>query len=557
MKKALMVAMVFAFCLSAFSMATLQPEVEASAPVITLYPDDRSGWESAVGVYDEECFIDATLNSGVSVVSEYPGFVDTAKGVWWDRLVCPAYGMTTTTWQFSTPIVGFGGNWNPGVPGGPGAHIAVAIDGSWVSVGEIPNTYTGQFWGFVSSEPFQTVCLSPGSYCNGAWCETYELDNMVYAFLGIRIIEPNGGGSCAVGSTQSITWISSGAIGNVDVSLSRDGGSSWENIASGVANDGNLIWRVTGPITNQALVKVVSSSDPSTYDVSDTAFIITTRPNQPGPVVTRFAPTSGYSGTEVSIVGTNFVKGDITVLFGSIRADQEDIKWISSTLIKVGVPNAPQTAITGKITVKTSKGTAVSTDSFVAKAPSQPWAWGTQIGIHNGVPAYSNGAWWWYYYNDQGIAETTDYGYAYQCVEYVNRYYVLALGHSNMKGSGHARTYYLDASSKELERFENGGEHPPKVDDILVFYNSKKPGGYGHVAIVTNLVKDKNGKLTAIDIIQQNVVSPFKPGAAYKATAPLTVQVTKKGGKATYQVSNVGSGLKTPVVGWSRIPEKP
>ncbi len=194
MKKALMVAMAFALCFSVFSMATLRPEVEASAPVITLYPDDRSGWESAVGVYEEECFTDSTLNPEVSVVSEYPGYVDTAKGVWWDRLVCPAYGMTTTTWQFSTPIVGLGGNWNPGVPGGPGAHIAVAIDGSWVSVGEIPNTYTGQFWGFVSSEPFQTVCLSPGSYCNGAWCETYELDNMVYSLAqGVKITLPSAG----------------------------------------------------------------------------------------------------------------------------------------------------------------------------------------------------------------------------------------------------------------------------------------------------------------------------------------------------------------------------
>jgi len=101
--------------------------------------------------------------------------------VWWDRLVCPAYGLTTTTWQFATPLDGFGGNWDPGGPGGPGARIAVAIDGSWVSIGEIPSTYTGQFWGFVSTEPFSAVRLSPGSDCDGAWCETYELDNMVYS----------------------------------------------------------------------------------------------------------------------------------------------------------------------------------------------------------------------------------------------------------------------------------------------------------------------------------------------------------------------------------------
>ena len=191
MKNILIVAIAFAFCVSAFLTPALQSEVEASTPTITLYADDWSGWEGAVGVYEEEFFTDATLNPGVSVISEYPGYVDTTKGVWWDKLVCPAYGQTTTTWHFSTPIYGFGGNWDPGVPGGPGAHIAVSIDGSWVNVGEIPNTYMGQFWGFVSSEPFDSVCLSPGSYCNGAWCETYELDNMVYSSLppspGIKV----------------------------------------------------------------------------------------------------------------------------------------------------------------------------------------------------------------------------------------------------------------------------------------------------------------------------------------------------------------------------------
>ena len=158
--------------------------VLAVVPVVsaTVYPDDRPGWESAlVCDYEEEFFTDATLNPGVSVVSGN-GYVETSTGVWWDRLVCPDDGLTTTTWHFTTPLEGFGGNWNTGDPGGPGSGIAVDIDGSWVSVGEIPATYTGQFWGFTSTTPFSSVRLSPGSACNGMWCETYELDNMVYSF---------------------------------------------------------------------------------------------------------------------------------------------------------------------------------------------------------------------------------------------------------------------------------------------------------------------------------------------------------------------------------------
>lgn len=553
MKRVLIMALALALCLSAVSVPAMQLETEASTPSITLYADNRPDWESAVGVFEEECFTDATLNPGVSVVSEYPGYIDTAKGVWWDRLVCPADGMTTTTWHFATPIIGFGADWDPGVPGGPGANIAVAINGGWVAVGEVPATYTGQFWGFVSSEPFQAVRLSPGSRCDVAWCETYEMDNMVYAPLGIKIIEPNGGESWAIGSKQIIAWISAGAISSVDVSLSRDGGTSWQTIASGVANDGNLTWQVTGPATSQALVRVASSSEADTYDISDASFSIVPRPSQHSPTITSFKPEWGYSGTQVSIVGTNFVKGGTEVVFGRIKANPSDITWQSSTQIKVRVPNAPEAAITGKITVKTSQGTAQSVGSFEARAPSQPW--GAQIGIYNGVAAYSNGAWWTLRYNDQGIAERSDYGYAYQCVEYINRYYVLALGHKNMIGTGNAESYYNNVSNKGLDRFANGGVHPPKVHDILVFYDSKNI--YGHVAIVTNLVTDNKGNLTAIDIIQQNVVSPFQPNAKYRATARLSVQTKEQGGKTTYHVSNVGSGLNTAVVGWSRIPENP
>ena len=170
---------------AAVMIASVLVVVPVVSATVTVYPNDRPGWESALCCgYEEESFTDAILNPGVSVVSEYPGYVDTVKGVWWDNLICPGEtgGPTTTTWQFDTPLYGFGGNWNPGVPSGPGSRIAVAIDGSWVSIGEIPETYIDQFWGFVSTEPFNAVLLSSGSLCSGTpWCEKYELDHMVYA----------------------------------------------------------------------------------------------------------------------------------------------------------------------------------------------------------------------------------------------------------------------------------------------------------------------------------------------------------------------------------------
>jgi hypothetical protein len=155
--------------------------VAMANPTTTVYADDQAGWEAAAGMWETEDFTDAILNPGVSVTSGM-GYVDVVNGLWWDRLTCPDYGLTTTTWTFADPIYAFGGTWNPGVPGDPGAAIAVSMDGaSWVYVGEIPETYINQFWGFVSDVPFTQVLLGPGSECNGAWCETYEMDNMVYS----------------------------------------------------------------------------------------------------------------------------------------------------------------------------------------------------------------------------------------------------------------------------------------------------------------------------------------------------------------------------------------
>ncbi|MFH1371694.1 MAG: hypothetical protein ABII09_10485 [Planctomycetota bacterium] len=146
----------------------------------------RSVWEDAVNHnFEEEFFTDATLNPGISVVTNN-GYVDVSgaegygAGVWWDRVI-PASdpaGPATTTWTFADPIVGYGGNWNLAGPGGPGTNIQLYLDGMPVG-SEIMNTYAGEFFGVVSTLAFNQVVVTAGSN-PGGWCETYTLDNMVY-----------------------------------------------------------------------------------------------------------------------------------------------------------------------------------------------------------------------------------------------------------------------------------------------------------------------------------------------------------------------------------------
>jgi hypothetical protein len=95
--------------------------------------------------------------------------------------------------------------------------------------------------------------------------------------VSIKVISPNGGESWEMRTNHTITWTSSGLIGatgNVNIQLSRNGGVTWENIRISTTNSGSLVWKVTGPATNQAKIKVLSTVYPDVFDISDVNFII-------------------------------------------------------------------------------------------------------------------------------------------------------------------------------------------------------------------------------------------------------------------------------------------
>lgn len=165
------IAVVALFAMSATALAST-----------TVYDNDFAGWQGAVMNYQLEDFGDATLNTGVSYASG-TGFASISGGEFHDLIDNP----NVTTWSFATPIYAFGGNWDLGIPGGPGTGIKVLINGSWVEIGDIPNGYTGQFWGFVSTEPFTMVRLEETNPSIGI--ETYDFDNLVYGGRWVRTLE--------------------------------------------------------------------------------------------------------------------------------------------------------------------------------------------------------------------------------------------------------------------------------------------------------------------------------------------------------------------------------
>jgi len=133
--------------------------------------------------------------------------------------------------------------------------------------------------------------------------------------------------------------------------------------------------------------------------------------------------------------------------------------------------------------------------------------WDTsQIGLerdsYRGVAVYENGFLFFRGHGKNHAADGYYYGQKWQCVEYIKRFYKVALNHKMPFAWGHARDYFdtelADGSlnkKRGLVQFKNGSTVAPKVDDILVFQDSQ----YGHVGIISEVTGN------TVVIVQQNI----------------------------------------------------
>jgi hypothetical protein len=160
--KSLVAAAVTAFVLSSTA--------HAAYTVFT----DRTLWVAAVGgSFSEETFSTGTT-TGFSIeqvgTEHSTGISD---GVFHDRTQLDD---DYTNYNFNAPITAFGANWDL-APGGPGQGLQLYFGGTSVAP-EITNTYTGGFFGLVSTTAFSTVSVHSGTF-DGAG-ETHNVDNVVF-----------------------------------------------------------------------------------------------------------------------------------------------------------------------------------------------------------------------------------------------------------------------------------------------------------------------------------------------------------------------------------------
>ena len=103
-----------------------------------------------------------------------------------------------------------------------------------------------------------------------------DTSNAAFKITGrIVVAQPNGGNLWKVGTTQQIRWTSNAVTGNVAIQISRNGGISWTNLLNSTPNDGNQPWVVSGPVTANALIRIMSVTVPTVRDASNAPFRIT------------------------------------------------------------------------------------------------------------------------------------------------------------------------------------------------------------------------------------------------------------------------------------------
>lgn len=161
-----------------------------------------------------------------------------------------------------------------------------------------------------------------------------------------------------------------------------------------------------------------------------------------------------------------------------------------------------------------------------------PAAHGEKIGEFEGVTVFGN----------DGSNIRGDYGLQFECVEFVNRFYAVRLGHKNMTQLGNADDYFWNPGNKALVAYPNGGETPPQKYDILVFDGGENDGDVGHIAIITAV------DAKSVSLIQQNAVAR-KHNLFARDIVEDRLVLTNDHGRWTIEQPHKN---RLPIAGWSR-----
>ena len=108
----------------------------------------------------------------------------------------------------------------------------------------------------------------------------YGYGKVVMPDISITVTAPNGSEEWQVGTSEDITWTSSGTTGGVHIEYSTNNGSSWSDVIASTTDDGTHPWTIPNAPSVNCLVRIsdtVGSGSPA--DTSDAVFTIYSDPD--------------------------------------------------------------------------------------------------------------------------------------------------------------------------------------------------------------------------------------------------------------------------------------
>jgi hypothetical protein len=189
-----------------------------------------------------------------------------------------------------------------------------------------------------------TDCLIRVSETGGTASDVSDAVFTISTPHSITITSPNGGESWAVGSTQTITWNSTGNLGNLRIRYSVDNGVTWVTIAEISTNPGSYTWVVPDAPSETCLVRIREIGE-YVVDNSDAVFNIYT-PHS----ITITSPNGGENWTAGT---TRTITWNSTGNLGDLRlrySTDNGVTWTTIAVVSNNpgsyswvVPNTPST----------------------------------------------------------------------------------------------------------------------------------------------------------------------------------------------------------------------
>lgn len=259
------------------------------------------------------------------------------------------YSLSSTTVHPSIFVAGR-------VPGDPlgtleSEVLAVAGGGSQVQAGNNVNR-----WG-----DYSTMSLDPVDDCTFWYTQEYlQFDGAFNWFTHISSFKfPTCGVVVAAPTVTSVSPNAGSTAGGNTVTINGTTFVSGASVKFGATASSLVTFVSATQLKAVAPAHAAGTVDVTVTTPGGTSAIVAGDKYAYGqPTVSSFTPTSGTTGSSVTINGTGFAPGAI-VKFG-LKASTV-VTFVSGTQIKATVPNG---AITGKISVTTAAGTGTSASNF-------------------------------------------------------------------------------------------------------------------------------------------------------------------------------------------------